>query len=194
MKKSKIKPVKNKKIDLHEAINQIFDYLGENPSREGLLDTPDRMIRSWEALLGGYKANPDDIFKVFDSEGYNEMILLRNIEFNSMCEHHFLGFSGIAHVGYVPHKKIVGISKIARLVEIFSHRLQVQERLTMQIADTLMKNLSPKGVGVILEGTHSCMGCRGVKSRSVIMVTSALRGIYMQQKVRQEFLKLAINK
>jgi GTP cyclohydrolase I len=192
MKKAK-KIVKDKSLnEIQKAIHKILYHIGEDPQRPGLEDTPNRMIRSWEELLGGYNLNPSDIIKVFDSEGYDEMILLRNVEFNSMCEHHFLAFSGIAHVAYIPNKKILGISKIARLVDMFSRRLQVQERLTMQIADTLFTHLAPLGVGVVLEASHSCMGCRGIKSRNASMVTSTLRGCFLDRTVREEFLKLVI--
>jgi GTP cyclohydrolase I len=194
MKKTNKTPVDKSLSEIHNAIDKILYHIGEDPTREGLKETPGRMIKSWEELLGGYKTDPADIFKVFDSEGYNEMIILRNIEFNSMCEHHFLGFSGNAHVAYIPDKKILGISKIARLVDIFSRRLQVQERLTLQIADTLIKYLAPTGAGVILEAAHSCMGCRGIKSRGACMVTSTLRGSFLQEKVRQEFLMLAMQR
>jgi len=179
-------------LNVYSAIHTILEHIGEDPTRDGLKETADRMVRSWDELLCGYRSNPAELFKLFDSEGYNEMIILKNIEFYSMCEHHFLGFHGVAHVAYIPKDKIIGISKLARLVEVFSHRLQVQERLTMQIANTLVKYLKPVGAGVILEGGHSCMGCRGVKNKNTKMITSMLKGSFLQPKVRQEFLALSM--
>lgn len=178
--------------EVYDAINIILKHIGEDPNREGLQETAKRMVASWGELLSGYHSNPSEIFKLFSYEGYNEMIILKNVEFYSMCEHHFLIFSGVAHIAYIPHNKIIGISKLARLIDIYSHRLQVQERLTMQVVDTLMQYLKPAGAGIIIEASHSCVGCRGVKRQNSKLITSALRGSFLQPEVRQEFLKLCM--
>lgn len=174
-----------------QQVKLMIEALGEDSSREGLLETPERVAKSFSKLYGGYAQDPKDVVTVFDNEGYDEMIIAKDIEFYSMCEHHMLPFFGKAHVGYVPNNKIIGLSKMPRLVEIFSRRLQNQERLTKQIAEALNDSLSPKGVGVVVEGSHFCMMARGVEKQSCKMSTSFfVGGFKSDQRTRSEFLNL----
>lgn len=174
------------------AIRQILLAIGEDPDREGLKETPARVMRSWAELFAGYQQDPSEILATTFAEvgGYDEMILLRTIPFHSTCEHHMLPFSGHAHLAYLPHDRVVGLSKLARLVDCFARRLQVQERLTREIARALMVNLTPLGCGVVLEATHGCMVCRGVKIDGATMVTSTLEGDFRNPATRAEFLAL----
>ena len=177
--------------NISEHIKAILSELGENSSREGLLETPERVAKSFEKLYGGYHEDPKKVITVFENEGYDEMIIAKDIEFYSMCEHHMLPFFGKAHVGYIPEKKIIGLSKMPRLVEVFARRLQNQERLTKQIAETLDEVLQPKGVGVVIEASHFCMMARGVEKQSCKMVTSSFNGLFKKdEKTRAEFLNL----
>jgi GTP cyclohydrolase I len=178
------------KDQVTSAILTILEYLGEDVKREGLVDTPTRMIKSWEKLFGGYNQKAEDVLTTFSEGKCDEMILLKDIEFYSHCEHHFLPFFGKCHIAYVPSKKIVGVSKLARIVEIYSRRLQIQERMTSQIADCIEKNLEANGVMVVVEASHHCMKSRGVEKQNSIMVTSAIRGSFKNSEVRQEFLNL----
>lgn len=180
----------NTEIRIKDDLREIIKYIGEDPDREGLVATPDRMVRSWKELFSGYGKEPKDILTVFDAEGYDQMILLKDIELYSMCEHHWLPFVGKVHVAYIPNEKIVGISKLARIVEIYARRLQVQERLTEQIADAIDKHLSPRGVGVIVSAQHLCMKSRGVNKQNSVMVTSALRGVFEEDGTKAEFMRL----
>jgi len=178
-----------------ELIIQILKAIGDDPGREGLKDTPYRVVKSWKELFEGYKQNPKEILSAVFEDGMNvmtdEIVMCKNIPFFSMCEHHMLPFSGVAHIGYLPSKKVVGLSKLARLVDCFGRRLQIQEKMTSQIADSLMENLQPQGVGVIIEAQHLCMQCRGVKKTGSVMVTSAMRGKFKSQSAtRSEFLSL----
>ena len=176
---------------MEDKIKDIISHIGANAYREGLLETPARVVKSWKELYSGYNQNPTSVFKTFENEGFNNMVICKDIEFYSMCEHHMLPFFGKAHVAYIPNDKIIGLSKLARLTDIFARRLQNQERLTDQIAKTLMTNLKPKGVGVILEGKHFCMMSRGVQKQNSAMITSSLYGIFMDKKsVKEEFLTL----
>ena len=164
--------------------------LGEDIDREGLLETPKRVVKSWDELYGGYSLSPEDILKKDFAEGAcDQMIVLRDIEFNSTCEHHIIPIIGKAHVAYIPNGKVVGISKLARIVDAYARRLQIQEKMTEQIAEVIMNVLQPKGVGVMIEAQHMCMTSRGIKKPNVSMVTSALRGVFERDEVRQEFLK-----
>jgi GTP cyclohydrolase IA len=174
------------------AVSRILEIIGEDTSREGLLDTPKRVIKSFNTLYGGYKMDPADILKTtFAGEGYDEIVLLSNIEMYSTCEHHMLPFFGKAHVAYIPDKKVVGLSKLARLVECFSRRLQIQERLTTQVAESLEANLKPKAVAVIIEAKHFCMVARGVEKQNSIMTTSCMKGLFKEEnKARAELLRL----
>ncbi|HUT86228.1 MAG TPA: GTP cyclohydrolase I FolE [Elusimicrobiales bacterium] len=185
------KKAKNKISETHivSSIKKIIEFIGENPSREGLKDTPMRMINSWKELFGGYGKNPKALFKTFTEGACREMIVLKNVEFYSTCEHHFLPFMGTISIGYIPDKKIIGISKLARLIEIYSRRLQVQEKLVAEIADSIMDNLKPKGVMVVCRAKHLCISARGIQKHHAEMITSALRGIFRRLEVREEFLQ-----
>jgi GTP cyclohydrolase I len=173
-------------------VRQILAALGEDPAREGLLKTPSRVEAAYRWLTRGYGLSVEDVVgdAVFE-ENHESMILVRDIELYSMCEHHMLPFFGRAHVAYIPDGRIIGLSKLPRLVEVFSRRLQVQERLTDQVADAVMNVLDPRGVGVVIECTHLCMAMRGVEKQNSRTVTSALRGAFRDdEKTRSEFLRL----
>jgi GTP cyclohydrolase I len=177
---------------MEKLIRDLLKKIGEDPTREGLAETPRRVAAAWEKLSEGYKMDPKEVVTTFSAENYDEMIVVKNIEFYSLCEHHLLPFFGRVTVGYIPGKKIIGLSKIPRLVEIYSRRLQNQERMTRQIADSLQDLLKPKGVGVIVSGTHLCTRMRGVEKENAEMVTSALTGLFKKDpKTREEFLRLA---
>ena len=179
------------KEEATKAVCEIIRLIGDNPGREGVAETPKRVVKSWETIYGGYRQKAEDVLTAqFNSENYDEMVVLKNIEFFSTCEHHMLPFFGKAHVAYIPNGSIVGISKLARLVEVFARRLQIQERLTTQIADSLMDIIMPIGCGVVIEAKHFCMVSRGVNKQNSIMETSTLRGIFKEADVKQEFLKL----
>ena len=182
------------KIDvprIERAVREILLAIGENPDREGLIKTPNRVARAYAELIAGLQDDPKRHLKTVFSEEYDEIVLLRDIEFNSICEHHLLPFTGVAHVAYLPKGKVVGLSKLARLVEGFARRPQVQERLTVQIADALMEELSPVGAACVIEATHTCMTIRGAKKHGSTMVTSALRGIFKDNaSSRAEMLAL----
>lgn len=174
------------------CVKNMLELIGENPQREGLLKTPTRVFKSYEFLTNGYKKDVKEILNnaLFDSSN-NEMVLVRDIEFYSLCEHHLLPFFGRAHIAYIPDKKVVGLSKIPRLVEIFARRLQIQEQLTEQIAEALMQNVGAKGVGVVLEARHMCVEMRGVQKANSTTSTSALRGLFLKnEKTRREFFSL----
>lgn len=165
--------------------------IGDDPGREGLGDTPRRLAQSWEHLFGGYKLDPEKVLSsTFNGEGYDELIVLRDIEFYSTCEHHFLPFFGVAHVGYIPNQRVVGLSKLARLVDLHARRLQNQERLTFSVATDLSRILGCKGVGVVVEASHLCMRARGVEKQNSMMTTSTLLGVLREAEGRSEFLKL----
>ena len=179
-----------RKQTIEEAVRQILTNVGEDPEREGLVRTPDRIARMYDEILAGYHADPVALVNdaLFDVE-YDEMIVVKDIEFFSMCEHHMLPFYGRAHVAYIPSKKVIGLSKIPRIVEMFARRLQVQERMTQQIAELLEEVLQPQGVGVVVEGSHMCSMMRGVKKENARMVTSAMLGNFKDNpKTRNEFM------
>ena len=177
---------------IQKLIEQLLKELGEDPSREGLARTPDRVEQALKYLTSGYTKNVGEILNgALFVEEYDEMVVVKDIDFASLCEHHLLPFVGKAHVAYMPHKKIVGLSKIPRLVEMFSRRLQVQERLTTQVAETLQRVLDPKGVAVVVEAIHLCMMMRGVQQQNASAVTSSVHGVFEQDpKTRQEFMDL----
>lgn len=178
-------------MNREDLIRQLIATVDPNPEREGLLDTPKRVDKAMSHLYSGYGQSPADVLTVFESEGYDEMIVVKDIEFYSTCEHHMLPFFGRAHVAYVPNEKIIGLSKMPRLVDIFSRRLQNQERITMQVADAIQELLDPKGVAVVLEAQHFCMMARGVEKQNSSVTTSALRGLFKKNpSTRDEFLKL----
>ena len=174
-------------------VRNILKHMGEDPDREGLLKTPYRVARAFEYLTKGYQQDPKEVINdaIFTEEDYSEMIVVKDIDFFSMCEHHILPFFGRANVAYIPDKRIVGISKIARLVDVFARRLQVQERITTQVATILMEELNPLGVGVIITAEHLCMRMRGVEKQNSIVTTSATLGAFRtHQETREEFITL----
>ncbi len=178
------------------AVRVLLRWAGDDPRREGLLETPARVVRAYEEFFAGYTQNPREILSRTFSEvdGYDEMIVLKDIRFESYCEHHMVPIIGRAHVAYLPEHRVVGISKLARLVDAFAKRLQIQEKMTAQIADTLNEILQPKGVGVILEAAHQCMSTRGVHKPGVEMVTSRMLGTFRTDpSTRREFLSIVSN-
>ena len=176
---------------IEKAMREILLAIGEDVDREGLRDTPKRVAKMYAELLAGRWQDPHEHTKSVFKEDYDEVVLLRDIPFYSVCEHHLMPFIGKVHVAYMPDGRVLGISKLARIVDCFARRLQVQERMTVQVADFLMDNLSPKGVAVVVEASHSCMTIRGVKKPDAVMVTSALRGIFVRDpKSRSEVLGL----
>ncbi|MBI5413893.1 GTP cyclohydrolase I FolE [Candidatus Peregrinibacteria bacterium] len=178
-----------KKIEL--ATKMLLEAIGEDVSREGLKNTPRRVAKFWEKACAGYTQDEKDMVTFFDGENYDEMILCRNIEFHSLCEHHLLPILGKAHVAYIPKEKIIGLSKLPRIVEMFARRLQNQERLTSQIADTIEKLLQPKGVAVVISAKHLCVSSRGVEKQNAIMETSAVRGLFKKDpRTRAEFFEM----
>ena len=185
---------KNKAIDTEriiKAVKEILIAVGEDTEREGLKKTPERVARMYAELLGGMHEDPKKHLKSTFTESYDEIVLLRDIPFYSICEHHLMPFIGSAHVAYLPTGTVLGISKLARIVDCFARRLQTQERLTFQIADFLMESLKSQGVAVIIESSHSCMTIRGIKKPGSVMVTSALRGLFRRDpKSRNEVLSL----
>ena len=184
---------KNFEVDLvriENAVSEILLALGEDEKREGLAETPKRVARMYAELLSGMRTDPAEYLQVF-TESYDEVVLLRDVPFYSICEHHMMPFIGKAHIAYLPDGRVLGISKLARIVDSFARRLQVQERLTGQIADFLMEHLKPKGVAAVIEASHSCTTIRGIKKPGSVMVTSALRGIFKSDpRSRSEVLSL----
>ncbi|MCY2962200.1 MAG: GTP cyclohydrolase I FolE [Planctomycetota bacterium] len=180
---------------IERAVREILAAVGEDPDREGLLETPARVARMYAELFSGLRATPEEHLRRVFEEKYDEMVLVRDITFNSMCEHHLLPFHGVAHIGYIPDGKVAGLSKLARVVEDISHRPQVQERMTHQIADLMEKELRAKGVVVVLEATHTCMTIRGVRKPGSLTVTSAVRGRFKtNQSTRAEAMALIMNR
>lgn len=174
--------------DAEDSVVRLLEFLGENPKREGLVETPRRVVKALKEMTAGYAQEPGKILStIFAKDGYDQMVICRSIEFTSLCEHHLLPFTGVAHVGYIPRHHVVGLSKMARLVDAFARRLQIQERLTQQIAQTMMTVLRPKGVGVMVQAKHGCMSCRGVLKHQSEMVTTCLLGSFRRHEVREEF-------
>lgn len=180
---------------LEDNIRRTLQFIGEDPTRGGLIETPHRVAEAWQFWTGGYDLDPASILKTFEdgAEGVDEMVMVRDIPFYTHCEHHMAPFFGTATIAYVPNGKVVGLSKLSRLLDCFARRLQVQERLTTQIADALMEHLEPKGAGVIVQARHLCMESRGVRQQGHSTVTSALRGVFKEGTPRAEFLALAKN-
>ena len=181
-----------KRKKLEENTRNLLGLLGEDPSREGLINTPKRVAKAWEFLTKGYNEDLDKLINnaIFEGES-KDMVIVKNIEFYSLCEHHMIPFYGKAHIGYIPDGKIIGLSKLARITDLFSQRLQVQERLTNQIAQCLQEVLKPRGVAVVLEGKHFCMLSRGVQKQNSIATSSSMLGIFREKEsTRNEFLKL----
>ncbi|MGB9069622.1 MAG: GTP cyclohydrolase I FolE [Candidatus Acidiferrales bacterium] len=179
-----------------DLVREILVQVGENPEREGLLRTPERFEKALRFLTSGYKQDPEKLLNgAMFSVTYDEMVVVKDIEFYSLCEHHMLPFFGRCHVAYIPNKKVVGLSKVARLVNMYARRLQIQERLTSQIAQTISDQLNPQGVGVIVEARHLCMVMRGVEKQRSEAVTSAMLGVFRENKqTRDEFLSLVRNR
>ncbi|MHB1413617.1 MAG: GTP cyclohydrolase I FolE [Chloroflexota bacterium] len=175
---------------IRHAVSEILIAIGEDPTREGLVDTPRRIAQMYREIFSGLHADPREVLRVGFEEGHQEMIVLRDIPFHSMCEHHLLPFHGVAHIGYIPHGRVVGISKLARVVEILARRPQLQERLTSQIADTIVEGLAPQGVAVVVEAEHLCMTMRGIKKSGSRVVTSANRGLFRRSATRAEFFSI----
>lgn len=174
-----------------DAVSMLIQCIGDDPSREGVADTPARVVRSWETIFGGYGRDPGEVLKTtFAKDGFDEIVLCRDIELYSTCEHHMLPFFGRAHVAYLPGERVVGLSKLARLVDLYARRLQIQERLTTEIADALEKHLAPRGVFVMIEAKHFCMMARGVGKQNSVMTTTVARGLFLQADTRAEVLSL----
>lgn len=177
---------------MQEAVKQILLAIGEDPAREGLRDTPDRVAKSFEFLTRGYRQDIEEVINgaFFDAD-CDEMVIVRDIEFYSLCEHHMLPFYGKCHIGYVPTGKVFGVSKLARVVDVFARRLQLQERLTKQVAETISSSINPLGVAVVMEAQHLCMTMRGVQKQNSVMVTSSMLGCFRDEvAARNEFLSL----
>lgn len=174
-----------------DIVTRLLQFIGEDAKREGLIETPARAIKAWREWTSGYHVKPAEVLKSFEdgAASYDEMVLMKDIPVYSHCEHHLAPFFGVAHVAYVPEKRIVGLSKLSRLVDVFARRLQVQERMTVQIADALTEALEPKGVGVMIQCRHLCMESRGVERSRLVTVTTALRGCIKEGQARDEFLK-----
>jgi len=180
---------KTEKIAKH--YKEIIKLLGEDTGREGLLKTPERVAKAMQFLTQGYEQSPEEILRsAMFTEDYRQMVIVKDIDFYSMCEHHMLPFFGKAHVAYIPNKKITGLSKIARIVDVYAHRLQVQERMTTQIKECIQNTLNPMGVMVIIEAQHLCMQMRGIQKQHSITTTSDFTGVFQQAKTREEFMNL----
>jgi GTP cyclohydrolase IA len=177
---------------MQELIRKLLSELGEDPDREGLLNTPKRVAKAYDFLTSGYRANIEQVLNnALFTVDYNEMVIVKDVDFYSLCEHHLLPFFGKCHVAYIPSNKVIGLSKIPRLVDVFARRLQVQERLTRQIADTIRETIRPLGVAVVMEATHLCMSMRGVEKQNSFAVTSAMPGAFQDNaRTRMEFLEL----
>lgn len=183
-----------KRAKAQQSVTDMLLFIGEDPTRPGLLETPERVVKAWREWFDGYGKDPASVLKTFEdgAEGCgDEMVLVKNIDIKSWCEHHMAPFFGVAHIAYIPNGRIVGLSKLPRLADIFSRRLQVQERLTNQIADAINEHLDPKGVGVVIEATHFCMCSRGVNKQGSTTITSALRKAFKDDpSCRSEFMSL----
>ena len=174
------------------AVRTLIRWAGDDPDREGLVETPDRVVKAYGEFFAGYESDPvEALSRTFGEVEYDEMVVLRDIPLESHCEHHMVPFTGVAHVGYLPDRRVVGISKLARVVDVFAKRLQIQEKLTRQVADAIQSVLQPHGVGVVIEATHACMTTRGVHKTGVKMVTSCLLGSFRDDpSTRREFLSM----
>jgi GTP cyclohydrolase I len=182
--------------EAEQAVRTLLRWAGDDPDREGLVGTPDRVVRAYEEWFAGYNEDPVEVLKrtFEETDGYDEMVVLRDIRFESFCEHHIAPIIGVAHVGYLPDRRVIGISKLARIVEIYAKRLQIQEKMTAQIANTIQDVLEPRGVGVIVIATHQCMTTRGVHKPGVDMVTSRMLGAFRDDSAtRREFLSIIGN-
>src|SRR5258707_2056495 len=189
--KPSVKPATLTSATFEDLVREMIVRIGEDPDREGLVRTPDRVRRSWEFLSRGYKEDADAMLQkaLFDVD-YDEMVIVKDVEMFSLCEHHMLPFFGKVHVAYIPKGKVIGLSKIARLVEVYARRLQVQERMTRQIADAIQEAIAPQGVGVVIEARHLCMMMRGIEKQNSSTVTSAMVSVFQKKETRAEFLSL----
>ena len=189
-------PLQHEAADLRGAsfedlVREMIARIGEDPSREGLVDTPQRVVKSMEYLTHGYSQQPSDVLNgALFTVDYDEMVIVKDIEMFSMCEHHMLPFFGKVHIAYIPNGRVIGLSKLPRLVEVFARRLQVQERLTTQLAEAIQEIIQPQGVGVVIEARHLCMMMRGVEKQHSAAITSAMLGVFRKQATRHEFLSL----
>jgi GTP cyclohydrolase I len=191
--KAEAAPVRPTRGEAEGAVRTLIRWAGDDPAREGLLETPARVVRAYEEFFAGYGQDPTEILaKTFSEvDGYDEMVVMNDIRFESHCEHHMVPIIGRAHIGYLPDKRVVGISKLARLVEVYARRLQIQEKMTVQIADTLQQVLQPKGVAVVVEAAHQCMTTRGVHKPGAALVTSRMLGAFRDDAAtRREFLAI----
>lgn len=182
-----------KEDELHamEVVKEQLYLIGEDIYREGLIDTPKRVVKSWQELFSGYGKDPKDLLTVFDADGCDQIVLLKDIEVYSMCEHHMLPFFGKAHVAYIPNGRVIGISKLARLVDLFSRRLQIQERIGEQVTAAIMEYLNPKGAACIIEAQHMCMKMRGVGKQNSVMTTSSMKGVFFTNpSAKEELMQL----
>jgi len=177
---------------LESSVKKILEHIGEDPEREGLIDTPKRVRKAWEFICGGYKQDPKEIMQsALFTTSNDEMVIVKDIEFYSTCEHHMLPIIGKAHIAYIPDGKVIGLSKIPRVVDVFARRLQIQEQLTEQIAEAITEAIAPKGVAVVIDARHMCMEMRGVQKICSTTITSALRGIFKKEKkTKDEFLSI----
>lgn len=174
-----------------DSVIRMLQYIGEDPNREGLEETPKRVIKAWDHIFSGYKTDIKSLVKVFDRCGYDQIVLLKDIEMYSMCEHHLLPFIGKVHVAYIPDKKVIGVSKLARIVDAFARRVQIQERIGEQVTSILMEELGAKGAACVIEAKHLCMQMRGVEKQHSTMVTSSLKGVFLEDsKAREELMQL----
>ena len=181
----------NDPIHIRDSVKHQLMYIGEDPNREGLLKTPERVVRAWNELFSGYKQNPELLYTVFEADQYDQIVLLKDCEVFSTCEHHLLPFFGRAHIAYIPDGKVIGISKLARLLDVFARRLQLQERIGEQVTNSLMEHLKPKGAACILECSHLCMRMRGASKQHSTMVTSSIKGVFLtKSEARAELMNL----
>ena len=177
--------------DPEKLVTRLVQYIGEDPNREGLQETPKRVIKSFKRLYGGYHQDPVEVMKTFTEDACDEMVVLKDITIHSTCEHHMLPFSGVAHIGYIPNGRVIGVSKLARLLDIFARRLQIQERIGEQVTSALMEHLQPLGAVCVIEARHSCMTARGVEQQTTTMITSSLKGALKDKpEARAEFMQL----
>jgi GTP cyclohydrolase I len=187
--------LKDNRDTIASYMKEILPLLGEDPNREGLIKTPERVAKAMQHLTRGYSEDPEEILRsALFREDYRQMVIVKDIDFFSLCEHHLLPFFGKAHVAYIPDGYITGLSKIARVVDVFAHRLQVQERLTLQIKESIQKTLNPMGVMVVIEAQHMCLQMRGVEKQNSITTTSDFTGVFKEQKTREEFIALIKNR
>lgn len=196
-RESRVVSARPTRTQAEEAVRTLIMWAGDDPEREGLVGTPDRVVRSYEEFYAGYAQDPEAILRTTfeEVEGYDEMVLLKDIPFESHCEHHMVPIAGKAHIAYLPNNRVIGISKLARIVEAYAKRLQIQEKMTAQVANAINNVLHPKGVAVVVEGVHQCMTTRGVQKPGVSMVTSTMLGAFRDDaSTRREFLALIGNK